>query len=700
MKWQRYHAHQEGETDCGPACMRMVLNRHGVVVDTATLRESVGLGHGGASLLRLRDVLAGYGVESLLLKVSPEDLRIAVQKSGPAIAVMKEEGLLHFVVVHEVRSDGKLIVGDPVRFRPAVVSLEYFAERFNGEVLVTDTPQRKLTIRSVLHHARRNSVVWQIAAERKRSLLGTGLITAVTAILLIASTTFYLQVAVDRYLPAGDIGGLGLSALAAALIASGAALFQYIRGRLLINLSRSLQRDLTQAYTRKLMRLPLTFFATRRTGDLVSRFSDVQAIRGLVTTVTVGVAIDLCTLLFAGGYLAWASPLLCGIVFASAAIDFISSWALYPSVREQAEEALQRDASLKAEAYNVLRGQLDVIAHGRRQYAAARLDHHLERSIRAEVRLGRLENLNGVIKIANKGIFTIAAAWVGMLQVNSGSMALGELMSFFTLAGYFLSSTEQLAVLQVSIQRDTAALGRYRDVTSQVDDPRLKLERAAGGTEVEAARGGSELLVENLSFRYPGVEKPVISSLSFVVPHGARVALRGINGAGKSTVLKIVAGLYPEFGGSVIVGKTDIREFDEDALRRRILYVSENPLLVSASVRENLTLGAEFSSEEIERAVRVSCFGEVVAELPDGYDQYLKEEGGTLSRGQVQRLAIARAVLHSPDVFLFDETFSGIDEDTYVRIWKNLDELDCSKVMVSHREVPGVDFDLTMTVGE
>ncbi|MFE1176693.1 cysteine peptidase family C39 domain-containing protein [Streptomyces sp. NPDC058773] len=186
MKWQRYHAHQEGETDCGPACMRMVLNRHGVVVDTATLRESAGLGHGGASLLRLRDVLAGYGVEPLLLRVSPGELRTAVRKSGPAIAVMKEEGLLHFVVVHEVRSDGQLIVSDPVRYRPAVVSLERFAEWFNGEVLVTDTPQRKLTIRSTLQHARRNSVVWQIAAERKRSLLVTGLITAVTAVLLIA----------------------------------------------------------------------------------------------------------------------------------------------------------------------------------------------------------------------------------------------------------------------------------------------------------------------------------------------------------------------------------------------------------------------------------------------------------------------------------------------------------------------------------
>ncbi|GAA5614951.1 peptidase domain-containing ABC transporter [Streptomyces platensis] len=699
MKWQRYHAHQEGETDCGPACMRMVLNRHGVVVDTATLRESAGLGHGGASLLRLRDVLAGYGVESLLLRVSPEELRTAVRKSGPAIAVMKEEGLLHFVVVHEVRSDGKLIVSDPVRFRPTVVSLERFAAWFNGEVLVTDTPQRKLTIRSVLQHARRNSVVWQIAAERKRSLLVTGLITAVTAVLLIASTTFYLQVAVDEYLPAGDLGGLGLSALAAALIAGGAALFQYIRGRLLINLSRSLQRDLTQAYTRKLMRLPLTFFATRRTGDLVSRFSDVQAIRGLVATVTVGVAIDLCTLLFSGGYLAWASPQLCGIVLVSAAVDFISSWALYPSVREQAEEALQRDASLKAEAYNVLRGQLDVIAHGRRKYAAGRLDHQLERSIRAEVKLGRLENLNGVIKVANKGIFTIAAAWVGMLQVNSGAMALGELMSFFTLAGYFLGSAEQLAVLQVSIQRDTAALGRYRDVTSQLEDPRLSLERAGSGTEAEE-KSGRELLVKDLSFRYPGVERPAISSLSFVVPHGARMAVQGLNGAGKSTVLKVVAGLYPDFGGSVAVGETDIREFDEDTLRRRILYVSENPLMVSASVRENLTLGVECSGEELERAVRVSCFDEVVAELPDGYDQYLKEEGGILSRGQTQRLAIARAVLQSPDVFLFDETFSGIDEETYVRIWKNLDELNCSKIMVSHREVAGVDFDFTMTVGE
>ncbi|MFF1451605.1 peptidase domain-containing ABC transporter [Streptomyces sp. NPDC058274] len=700
MKWQRYHAHQEGETDCGPASLRIVLKRHGILVDTATLRESVGLGESGASLLRLRDVLDGYGLESLLLRPAADEVMAALGAAGPSVAVLHDDGLNHFVVVHEVRADGKLVISDPGLYRPTVLALEDFLSRFSGQLLVTDTPLNGgVGLGRVLKEARSQSLVWRIAAERRGSLLAIGLLTAAAAVLLITASTFFFQVAIDRYLPAGDIGGLAVAALTAVLVVLGGAVIQWVRGRLVIRLGQSLQSQLTQAYTRKLMRLPLSFYATRRTGDLVSRFGDVQAVQALVATLTVGAAIDGCTVIFSGAYLAWVAPWLFLVLLASAAIDVITSWALYPAVREQAEEVLQRDSSLKAEAYNLLRGQLDLAALDRRDYAAGRLDHALGRLIDSEIRLGRLDNLSGTIKIANQGVFVIIVAWLGTVQVSGGSLAMGQLMSFLTLSGYFLASSEKLAVLQVTVQRAAAALGRYRDVISQREEPR------AGSGNSDSRSGamlptGAELRVEALSFSYSGTAAPAIRDVTFTVPEQARALVRGPNGSGKSTLLKVLAGLYPGYEGNVTIGGVDACGMTESGLRQRILYVAEEPLVVAATLRENLALGRECAQDEIDLACRIACFDDVVHQLPNGYDEFLKEDGGLLSRGQAQRLAVARAVLHAPDIYLFDETFSGIDEDTFRHIWKNLGDVRGSKVLVSHRDTPDTAFDTTVTVGE
>lgn len=145
MNWQRYHTHQTGDTDCGPACVHAVLMRHGVPVDTAILRESVGLGEFGSNLLRLREVLDGYGVDSELLRLDTGQLAQAVRLAGPAVILLDEEGYRHFVVVHEVTDRGDFIIGDPLLHRPMRVGPEILAEVFHGEALVTDrTPARPI----------------------------------------------------------------------------------------------------------------------------------------------------------------------------------------------------------------------------------------------------------------------------------------------------------------------------------------------------------------------------------------------------------------------------------------------------------------------------------------------------------------------------------------------------------------------------
>ncbi|SBT91164.1 ABC-type bacteriocin/lantibiotic exporter, contains an N-terminal double-glycine peptidase domain [Streptomyces sp. DI166] len=689
MKWQRYHTQQSGDTDCGPACVRSVLLRHGMVADAAVLRESTGLGERGSNLLRLREVLRGYGVDSEPLRLDTEQLGQAVRLAGPTIILLDEDGDRHFVVVHEVTDSGHFIIGDPLTQRPMRLSPDVLAEVFHGEALVTDRPTARLPLGARLRASHAQSLVWQALRAHRGQLSLVLVATAVVALVALLNSLF-VQLAVDHVMRDGSRRALAVMSAQFIGIALVAAGIQYLRGRAVVALSQSLQRQLSERYLRKLLRLPAGYFKSRRAGDLVSRIDDVQEIQSLVTAASVRAAIDLCVILSVGGYLLATGPTLFLFLIPPAAVNVLSSILLFPHIRNASQEALQRDATLKSETLNSLRGQTELTGYGKRDFAFSRMNRALDRRIASETRLGRLENINSVIKTASQTVFTVVAAWAALSRMLSGSLTVGQVFGFLTMAGYFLGAMDSVASLQVTVQRTSAALGRYRDVVLQRDDARLTLSAEEAESPLEPA----DITVRSLRFCHPGAGHDTLNGLDLDIPDGTSMLLRGANGSGKSTLLALLAGVHPDYGGSITLGSAEINRIPSAELPRHVLYVPEHPVLLTASLRENLTLGTRRSEADILHACRIACFLEVLDSLPEGLDEPIRETGTGLSRGQIQRLSIARAVLHGPRVYLFDETFSGIDRDTVARIWDALRTVKGTKVMVSHGHVRDLAFDL------
>ncbi|MGW1075071.1 peptidase domain-containing ABC transporter [Streptomyces sp. NPDC002537] len=688
MKFRRYHTPQTGDTDCGPACVRTVLRRHGRLVDAAVLRESVGLGHRGSTLLGLQRVLADYGVDSELLRLDAGQLEEAVGVAGPAI-ICVHVSRPHFIVVHATRS-GQFIVSDPLFSRPVVMDACDLADVFSGHALVTGPATAGMSLRSRLSGLRSQRVLWPLMKARWPALAGILLLTAVVSLAALL-TGIFLQIAMDRVLSEGSTDSVDAMVAVFACAVMAAAVAHYVRGRMAVSLGQSLQRQLSERYIRKLLRLPVLFHHSRRTGDLVSRIDDVHEIQTMVASTTVRSAIDVGIVVSVGGYLAWSNPLVLGVLSVSAVVNVISSWLLFPPIRTAAEEALQHDAGLKAELFNVLRNYEQVVAFAARDFAASRVLDRLERRIEAETCLGRLGNTNAVAKTVNLGLTTILVAWVCLHQGVAGTLTFGQLFSSVALAGYFLASVDSIAALQIAIQHVSAAVGRYRDVMNQSEDPGLG-RSGSGGHRSSAG----EIDVRGLGVTYPAAIRPTLEGFGLRAGQEATVRLTGPNGRGKSTALKAVAGFFPDHRGSIRIGGSDMGDLSDAALREQLLYLSESPLLIAADVRENLTLGIAKDDQEIERACRLACFDEVVGALPGGLDRKVREDGSGLSRGQAQRLALARAILCDPGVYLFDEAFSGIDRATVRRIWANLATLPAAKIVVSHTSADDLHFDRTV----
>lgn len=687
MNFRRFHTHQSGDTDCGPACVRIVLRRHGRFVDTAVLRDSVGLGLRGSTLARLQRVLGEYGVASDLLRLDTAQLARALDVAGPAIIRVHVDSRPHFVVVHAV-GGGRFTVSDPLFSGPTAIDEQDLADVFTGHALVTGRPAAGPSRWARLRGPRPTPVLWPLVRAHWPAL--AGLLSLTTAVSLVALlTSLFLKVGADLVLREDSTRSLDLLAAVLAVVIMVAAGANHLRGRMSVSLGQSLQRRLSEDYVRKLLRLPLAFHQGRRAGDLVNRVDDVREIQSLVASSTVRSAIDLGVALLTGSYLALDDPPVLAVLAVSAAVNLWSSWLLFRPIRTAAEEALQRDATLKAELFNVLRGYEHVAAFAARDFAARRVLDRLELRIAAETRLGRLGSTNTVLKSLNLGLTTLFVAWTCLHQNHAGTRSVGEILSTVALAGCFLAAVDSLATLQVTFQHLAAAVGRYRDVTQQREDPRLAVPATTGRT----APADTGVDVRGLTVVYPDRPRPALAGFDLTVRPGERIRLAGSNGRGKSTALKALAGFITDHGGTVRVGGRELSTIGDTALRERVLYLGESPLLLAASLRENLDFGLPADDRARTLACRTACFDEVLAGLPDGLDTLVREDGSGLSRGQVQRLALARAVLRRPDVYLLDEAFSAIDRATVHRIWANLADLPAAKIVVSHTAATDLAFD-------
>ncbi|MFJ4097694.1 peptidase domain-containing ABC transporter [Kitasatospora sp. NPDC089913] len=687
MNFRRFHTHQSGDTDCGPACVRTVLRRHGRLVDTTVLRDSVGLGQRGSTLARLHRVLADHGVASELLRLDTAQLALALEVAGPAIIRVHIDSRPHFIVVHTVRGN-RFVVSDPLFSGPTLIDPQDLTEVFTGHALVTGRPVTGLSRWARLRGPRPQPVLRPLVRAHWPALALLLSLTSAVSLAALA-TSLFLKVGTDLVLREDSTHSLDLLAAVLALVVMVAAGANHLRGRMSVTLGQSLQRRLSEDYIRRLLRLPLAFHQGRRAGDLVNRVDDVGEIQSLVASSTVRAAIDLGIALLTGSYLAFDDPPVLGILAASAAVNLWSSWLLFRPIRTASEEALQRDATLKAELFNILRGYEHVVALAARDFAVRRVLDRLEHRIAAETRLGRLGNTNTVLKGLNLGLTTLLVVWACLHQNHAGTRSVGEILSTVALAGCFLAAVDSLAGLQVAFQHLAAAVGRYRDVTQQREDPLLTVPAGAGRPTVP----NTGVDARALTVVYPEQTRPALADFDLSVGPGERIRLVGANGRGKSTALKALAGFIAHHGGTVRIGGRDLAAIGDASLRERVLYLADTPLLLAASVRENLDFGVPADDRARALACRTACFDEVVAGLPEGLDTLVHEDGSGLSRGQVQRLALARAVLRRPDVYLLDEAFSGIDRTTVHRIWANLAELPAAKVVVSHTAATDLAFD-------
>lgn len=475
---------------------------------------------------------------------------------------------------------------------------------------------------------------------------------------------------------------LRVACLAVLAIALLDAVASYLEKYLTTSVGQWISHDLRRTVYSHIQKLSLAFHDQERTGDLISRVtSDIDAIQSFIMQGLLGILINLITLLGMIGvmfYLEWRFTL---IALSVAPILLAVVYTYTRRIKKASRAVRKKEGEITSVVQEVLSSIRVVKAFAREDYEVHRLEEESLEGVELALRARSLKaKLTPIVDII-VALGTCLVLWVGARLVLNGSLSAGVLVVFILYLGKMYKPMQELSKMTDTYSKAAVGYERIRELLDT--DRQVKDLRGA----IRAPRFRGEVEFDQVSFSYVP-ETPILEDVSFKIEPGQLAALVGPTGAGKTSIISLIARFYDPRSGKVMIDGTDIRRFRQQSLRQQISFVLQETMLFHAPVWQNIAYGNPAASRaEIMRAAELANASEFIEKLPNGYDTVLGERGMTLSGGQRQRIAIARAVVRDTPLLIMDEPTSGLDAASEKLVFEAIDRLikDKTSIVIAHR---------------
>jgi NHLM bacteriocin system ABC transporter peptidase/ATP-binding protein len=660
-------------TECGAAALAIVLEHFGTYVPLAELRQQSGVSRDGSKASNVLKAARQHGLEAKGFKKEPAALREL------PMPVIVHWNFNHFLVVEGV---GKNVVylNDPAT-GPRTVTDEEFDHAFTGVVL-TMRPSPEFQPKG-----RRPSLWPSLLSRLSGSSAGLWFVVLAGLLLVLPGLVIpvFSKVFVDEVLISGKHDWLPALLSGMALTAVMRAVLVWLQRTYLLELVVKLAVSSASGFMWHALRLPVPFFFARSPGDLAGRVQLNDEVADLLSGRLSSVVLDLMLIAFYGALMFYFDPLLMLVGVVGAALHL-----LLLKLAERLRTDLSRVVSQEGgKLAGVAAGGLQMIetlkATGAEADFFGQWAGHQAKLIVAQEKLARREQLLMVAVSALSRVSTVLVLGLGALRVMDGHMSVGTLVAFQSLMASFLSPIESLGQFGALLQHLRGGVERLDDVLGHARDPSTAVSRDDGG-EPESRRLTGEIELKQVSFGYLPFSPPLLQELSLQLSPGQRVALVGGTGSGKSTVAKLVTGLYEPWSGEILFDGEPRATLPRSALASSLSMVDQDITLFEGTIRENITLWDDTIPEtDVVEAAKDACIHEDITKLQGGYDARVTEGGFNFSGGQRQRLEIARALVRQPAIVVLDEATSALDADTERRVDENLRRRGCSCLIVAHR---------------
>jgi len=493
-------------------------------------------------------------------------------------------------------------------------------------------------------------------------------------------TSFYSQYLIDNVIPNRVETLLTAISVMAIVLYLIECLLEWYRSYLLTYISQKIDKRLFLDYYRHVLKLPMSFFGSRKTGDIIARFQDTGNIRDLISGATLTVILDTIMALAGGFILYLQDNMLFGICVIIVLLYAVVVFFFKTAIRDKNEKVMEENAQLSSRLIETLNGVLTIKAFNSEQQMNNETETIFKKLLKSIFGLNMSVNLQNVLKIFVQLLGGVAILWIGAYKVFSQEMTLGSLITFNMLLSYFSDPIKNLIDLQPQIQTAIIASERASEI--------LDLETEESNTETISLNDfKKDIKLNDVDFRY-GKRNLVLTKVNLTINKGEHVALVGESGGGKTTLAKLLLKLYTSENGNITIDGKDIKHFSNDSIRNKIAYVPQETFLLSGTILENLTLGLDnFDMADVEKVIKITKIEDFIELLPLKLKTYLDENGSNLSGGQRQRIAIARALLRKPDILILDEATSNLDSITEKAIQKTINEFnkEMTMILIAHR---------------
>jgi NHLM bacteriocin system ABC transporter peptidase/ATP-binding protein len=657
--------------ECGAAALAIVLAYHGAWISLEQLRIACGVSRDGSKASNIIRAARRYGLVARGYSVEPAALS---QLSMPCII---HWNFKHFVVLEGV-GGRHAYINDPATGRRRV-SMAELDRAFTGVVLTFERGEefKKLG-------AKPNGL-GLLLRELRRNKSAVALLVIASVVLVIPNiiAAGFSKIFVDDILIQRMDSWLAPLLIGMALMATCRAVLVVVRQSVLLRLQAKLAVVTTSRFLWRLMMLPFEFFTQRHAGDVASRVASNEQIARLLSGGITMNALSLTSVLLFGAAMAVYDLTLTALCIAISLVNVLLLRLVAARRQELSYRLAVEQGKLLAATVGIVRTIETIKASGLEDDTFSKWAGLQANNLNAEQKLGASAIIIDMVPTLLSGLTVAAILGLGGLRVIQGSLTLGSLVAFQSLAASFAEPFGNLVNYFGGLQTIKGALERLEDIY-KYPLRSAPLDRVTRDDFPPKLAGSVEL--RNVSFGYSILEPPLLDNLSLAIPAGSRVALVGVSGSGKSTLGRLICGLYQPWSGEIVFDRWALENIPSQEFANSVSYVDQDIFLFEGSARDNLTLWDSTTEEsDLVAAVKDALIHHDLATRPGNYDCHVNEGGSNFSGGQRQRIEIARALVSNPSVLVMDEATAALDPITEKAIDDNLRRRGCTCIIIAHR---------------
>jgi ATP-binding cassette subfamily B protein len=663
---------QQSASDCGAACLVTIATYWGKRVSVNRLREISNVNRDGASLRGLVTAGESIGFSTRPVKATLEGL---TKQNLPAIAHWEGK---HFIVVWEI-THKHVVIGDPA-IGQLTLNRSEFTSKWTGFSLLLEPT---LQLRQREEH---KTSFWQFfeLIEPHRIVLLEVFIASLLIQIFGLITPIFTQLILDRVIVQGSTTTLMAMGLGLLIFGVFQVAIIALRTYLLDHTANRIDLALITGFIRHTLSLPLSYFESRYVGDIISRVGENRKIQRFLSGEAISILLDLLTVFIYVGLMLKYSWKLALLALAIVPPFFLLAVISTPFLQRISREIFNAVAKESSYLIEILTGIRTVKATATEQAARWNWEdlfaQEVKKNFSGQIIGNNLQMLSNLIQ----SLATTGLLWFGAYLVMQNQLTIGQLVAFNMLFGNIISPFQRLTILWNQFQEVNIAVERINDVLEAEPEEDLQQQSRQSLPPLQG-----NIRWENVTFRYhPDSERNILENLSFEIQPNQTVALIGRSGSGKTTISKLLLGLYPPTEGKIFIDGYDITTLALSSLRQQFGVVDQDTFLFGATIRENISLGhPNLSLEAVIEAAKLAGIHDFINSLPMNYETQIGEGGGLLSGGQRQRIAIARALINDPKLLILDEATSHLDTESERMIQNNLNKIrrDRTILIIAHR---------------